>query len=218
MAEATGTGQGFYNPDVQLGTTRSADGTFSMVDTTRGDLPNVFLAGNAVSFYGYTGPALGLVTLYEDHINGGFAVYQGNAVDTWGDGQAFVGSFIGDWQNFVYSGAETTVNGQTAAVDAQYGMATTWDFYKNVFGRNGIDDQATSTFSYNHELDGLTGGPFDGASWSDNLFGMFYGDGSYPTNPNGFQELAALDVTGHELTHGVITTTAALVYDGESGA
>lgn len=212
-----GTGHGFYNPNVKIGTTRAKDGTFAMEDTTRGTLPNVFLSGDAITFYNYTGPALGLLTLYEDHLNGGFALYQGNKVDTWGDGKAFVGSFIGDPANFDYSYAETTVNGQTPAVDAQYGVGMTWDYYKHVFARDGIDDLGTSTFSYTHELDGFTGGPLDNASWSDALFGMFYGDGSWPFNPLGFQEIASMDVTGHEMTHGVTAATANLIYDGESG-
>jgi Zn-dependent metalloprotease len=216
-AATVGTGHGFYNPDVKLGTTRDRDGGFSMVDSTRGALPNVFLSGDAITFYTYVGPATGLITLYEDHLNGGFAVYEGNKVDTWGDGKAFVGSFIGDPANLDYSYAETTVNGQTPAVDAQYGVGTTWDYYKNVFDRNGIDDLGTSTFSYTHELDPLSGGPLDNASWSDELFGMFYGDGSWPFNPLGFQEVASMDVTGHEMTHGVTAATAGLIYDGESG-
>jgi Zn-dependent metalloprotease len=40
------------------------------------------------------------------------------------------------------------------------------------------------------------------AAWSPALFAMIYGDGDYPYNPNGRQEMAALDVTGHEMTHG----------------
>jgi Zn-dependent metalloprotease len=214
-AAAVGTGHGLYNQNVKLGTTKTG-ATFSMVDTTRGALPNVFLSSDAVTFYGYVGPDTGLVTLYEDHLNGGFAPYEGNPVDVWGDGQPFVGSFIGNPSDFVYSYAETTVNGQTPAVDAQYGVGMTWDYYKHVFGRNGIDDLGTSTFSYTHELD-FTGLPLDNASWSDQLFGMFYGDGSYPYNPLGFQEVASMDVTGHEMTHGVTAATAGLIYDGESG-
>jgi hypothetical protein len=46
---------------------------------------------------------------------------------------------------------------------------------------------------------------------------MFYGDGDYPANPNGFQEVAVIDVTGHELTHGVTASLSGLFYDGESG-
>jgi Zn-dependent metalloprotease len=226
-AAAVGLGHGLYNPAVPLGTTRHSDGTYSMVDTTRGTHPNPFLSPtcdtsvrDCGSNYAYTGPFTGLVTLYEDHSTFsswggyGFGVYQGNKVDTWGNGILYAGSFVGNWQDGVLSLTEETPNGQTPAVDAQYGVATTWDFYKHVFGRNGIDNLGTSTFTYNHQL---ANGPLDNASWSDAYFGMFYGDGTYPDDPNGFQEMAEMDVTGHEMTHGVTANTAALVYDGESG-
>jgi Zn-dependent metalloprotease len=221
-AAAVGTGHGFYNPSVQLGTTRNADRTYSMVDTTRGTLPNPWLTGTGPfdpPANGYTGPTKGLMTFYQDNANTtlGFSLYAGNRVDTWGDGQPYAGSFIGDWHDFVLSLTEGTPNGQTPAVDAQYGVSVTWDFYKNVFGRNGVDGLGTSTFTFNHELDPLFGGPLANASWSDNLFGMFYGDGDYPYNPNGFQETAAIDVTGHEMTHGVTGSTSQLYYQGESG-
>jgi Zn-dependent metalloprotease len=214
---SVGTGNGFYNKGVKLGTTKAKDGTFSMVDSTRGTLPNVFLSGDALTLWGYTGPAKGLLTVYDNYLSAtdpsqpNFILYEKNPIDTWGDGQVFVGSYIGDPANNDFSYAENTVNGQSAAVDAQYGVSMTWDYYKHVFGRNGIDDLGTSTFSYVHE------GPIDNADWDDDLFGMFYGDGSYPFNPDGFQEVMSMDVTGHEMTHGVTAATAGLIYDGESG-
>src|SRR5262249_18772462 len=36
-------------------------------------------------------------------------------------------------------------------------------------------------------------------------------------NPNGFTSVTALDIIGHEMTHGVTANSAALIYDGESG-
>jgi len=221
-AAAIGTGHGFYNQNVQLGTTRNADRTYSLVDTTRGTLPNPWLSGTGPfdpPAAGYTGPTNGLMTFYQDFqsLTLGFSLYAGNTVDTWGDGQPYAGSFVGDWHDYVLSYAEGTPNGQSPAVDAQYGVSATWDFYKNVFGRNGVDGLGTSTFTMSHMTDFLTGGPLANAWWSDNMFGMFYGDGDYPYNPNGFQEVASIDVTGHEMTHGVTGSTAQLVYDGESG-
>ena len=43
---------------------------------------------------------------------------------------------------------------------------------------------------------------------------MTYGDGNGTT----FTPLTAIDVTGHEITHGLTTFTADLVYQNESGA
>ena len=118
-----------------------------------------------------------------------------SATNTWGDGA-----------NYVENTSTTAPNGQTAAVDAMFGMAKSWDFYKNVFGRNGIDGKGTATYSRVH-----IGSAYDNAFWSDSCFCMTYGDGS------SFSTLTALDVAGHELSHGVCARTANLVYCGESG-
>ena len=118
-----------------------------------------------------------------------------SATNTWGDGA-----------NYVENTSTTAPNGQTAAVDAMFGMAKSWDFYKNVFGRSGIDGKGTATYSRVH-----IGSAYDNAFWSDSCFCMTYGDGT------GFTTLTALDVAGHELSHGVCARTANLVYCGESG-
>ncbi|GAA4836754.1 M4 family metallopeptidase [Kitasatospora terrestris] len=98
-------------------------------------------------------------------------------------------------------------NGQSAAVDAQYGAAATWDFYKNTFGRNGIRNDGVGAYSRVHY-----GRNYVNAFWSDSCFCMTYGDGASNTHP-----LTALDVSGHEMSHGVTANTAGLNYSGESG-
>ena len=97
---------------------------------------------------------------------------------------------------------------QTVAVDAQYGVAETWDFYKDTFGRLGIAGDGTGSYNRVHY-----GNSYSNASWSDSCFCMTYGDGD-GTNYNPF---ASLDVAGHEMTHGVTSRTAGLNYSGESG-
>ncbi|MER7843910.1 M4 family metallopeptidase [Kitasatospora sp. NPDC096077] len=98
-------------------------------------------------------------------------------------------------------------NQESAAVDAQYGAAATWDFYKNTFGRNGIRNDGVGAVSRVHY-----GTNYVNAFWSDTCFCMTYGDGASNTHP-----LTALDVAGHEMTHGVTSATAGLNYSGESG-
>ncbi|CAM5240807.1 Neutral metalloproteinase OS=Streptomyces tendae OX=1932 GN=GUR47_36250 PE=3 SV=1 [Streptomyces tendae] len=96
---------------------------------------------------------------------------------------------------------------QTAAVDAAYGAQTTWDFYKQTFGRNGIKNDGKAAYSRVHY-----GSNYVNAFWSDECFCMTYGDGTGNTNP-----LTSLDVAGHEMSHGVTSNTAGLEYSGESG-
>jgi zinc metalloprotease ZmpA len=98
-------------------------------------------------------------------------------------------------------------NAQSAAVDAQYGAAVTWDYYKNTFGRLGIRNDGVGAYSRVHY-----GTNYVNAFWSDSCFCMTYGDGSGNTHP-----LTELDVSGHEISHGVTSATAGLIYSGESG-
>ncbi|XUL87957.1 M4 family metallopeptidase [Streptomyces galilaeus] len=96
----------------------------------------------------------------------------------------------------------------SAAVDAQYGTNETWDYYKSVHGRNGIAGDGKGSYNRVHY-----GNNYNNAFWDDSCFCMTYGDG------DGTQlgPLVALDVAGHEMTHGVTSKTAALTYSGESG-
>lgn len=107
-------------------------------------------------------------------------------------------------------GTNLKTNTQTAATDAHYGMAMTWDYYLNVHGRQGVDGAGTPARSRVHYANA-----YNNAFWSDGCYCMTYGDGSgnYP----GFNPLVSLDVAGHEMTHGVTSRTAGLIYSGESG-
>ncbi|MGW0817817.1 M4 family metallopeptidase [Streptomyces viridiviolaceus] len=98
-------------------------------------------------------------------------------------------------------------NTETAAADAHYGAALTWDYYKNVHGRSGIRGDGVGAYSRVHY-----GNNYVNAFWSDSCFCMTYGDGSGNTHP-----LTSIDVAAHEMTHGVTSNTAGLVYSGESG-
>ncbi|MEV7070486.1 M4 family metallopeptidase [Streptomyces sp. NPDC093990] len=105
-------------------------------------------------------------------------------------------------------GTGATSDRATAAVDAQYGTDVTWDYYKNVHGRNGIGGDGKGSYNRVHY-----GSNYNNAFWDDSCFCMTYGDG------DGTQmgPLVSLDVAGHEMSHGVTSKTAALTYSGESG-
>ncbi|MEU3856261.1 M4 family metallopeptidase [Streptomyces sp. NPDC028722] len=105
-------------------------------------------------------------------------------------------------------GTGTAADRSSAAVDAQYGTDATWDYYKNVQGRNGIGNDGKGSYNRVHY-----GSNYNNAFWDDSCFCMTYGDGDGTT----FGPLVALDVAGHEMTHGVTAKSAALAYSGESG-
>ncbi|MCX5216026.1 M4 family metallopeptidase [Kitasatospora sp. NBC_00240] len=110
-----------------------------------------------------------------------------DADNTWGDGT------LGDRA--------------TVAVDAHYGIQATWDFYKNVLGRNGIKNDGVGARSFVHY-----GTNYGNAGWDDDSFSMVYGDGAVGSKP--FTEI---DVAGHEMSHGVTAATAGLLYFGDAG-
>ncbi|MEV6402854.1 M4 family metallopeptidase [Streptomyces bobili] len=105
-------------------------------------------------------------------------------------------------------GTGATADRATVAVDAQYGTDVTWDYYKNVHGRNGIGNDGKGSYNRVHY-----GNNYNNAFWDDSCFCMTYGDG------DGTQlgPLVSLDVAGHEMSHGVTSKTARLTYSGESG-
>ncbi|MEU8692292.1 M4 family metallopeptidase [Streptomyces sp. NPDC048665] len=67
-------------------------------------------------------------------------------------------------------GTGTTADRASAAVDAQYGTDMTWDFYKNVLGRNGIAGDGKSSYNRVHY-----GNSYNNAFWDDSCFCMTYG-------------------------------------------
>jgi Zn-dependent metalloprotease len=122
------------------------------------------------------------------------AVYT-NSTNTWGDGAQYISG-----------GSTTNANGQTAAVNAMWGARNTYDTLKNVLGWQSLDGKNTATYIAAH-----VNTAYDNAYYSDTCRCMFIGDGS------SFKSLGAIDVIGHEMSHGVTAATSNLTYSGESG-
>jgi Zn-dependent metalloprotease len=105
-------------------------------------------------------------------------------------------------------GTGSSSDSASAAVDAHYGAQTTLTYYLNVHGRDGIANDGNGALSRVHY-----GRRYNNAFWSDSCFCMTYGDGDGVA----LSPLVSLDVAAHEMTHGVTSRTADLVYSGESG-
>jgi Zn-dependent metalloprotease len=101
------------------------------------------------------------------------------------------------------------------AVDEAYdGSGATYDLYRDVYGRNSIDDRGMRLDSTVHYEQG-----YDNAFWNGQQ--MVYGDGDedLPEEERLFNRFTiALDIIAHELTHGVTQYEANLIYWGQSGA
>lgn len=91
-------------------------------------------------------------------------------------------------------------NRQSAAVDAHFGAAKTFDYYKLVHGRNGIFGDGRGVPSRVHYGNAYVNAFWDGSQ-------MTYGDGASNANP-----LTAIDVAGHEMSHGVTQALSGLCY------
>jgi len=172
-----GSGKSQYNGVVPLST--SADGDkFRMIDPLRGS----------------GGQFGGMAITNADHGSEAGEVFTHTA-NEWGDGLQYKAG-----------GSTTDANGQTAAVNAMWGLMNTYDMHKNVLGWHALDGQNTATFIAAHVNTG-----YDNAYYSDTCKCMFIGDGS------SFNSLGAIDVVGHEMGHGVTSATSNLLYFGESG-
>ncbi len=92
------------------------------------------------------------------------------------------------------------------ATDAHWGMEMTYDYYYSKHNRNSIDGNGYKLKSYVH-----FDNSYANAFWNGQF--MTFGDGNSSMNP-----LVALDIVGHEISHGLTSNTANLDYQDESGA
>jgi Zn-dependent metalloprotease len=144
LQTVTGMGKSQYNGDVPINTTL-VDGKYKMVDDSRG-----------------TGGMFGAMAITNaDHGTSAGNVYV-NDSNTWGDGKQYVAG-----------GPTTNANGQTAAVNAMWGLMNTYDALKNVLGWQSLDGHNTATYIAAH-----VNTAYDNAYYSDACRCMFIGDGS----------------------------------------
>jgi len=90
-------------------------------------------------------------------------------------------------------------------VSAAYNFSQTYDYFLAQHGRDSLDGQGGNITAIVR-----VGTKYDNASWNGNLRLMLFGT---------VQPYAgALDVVGHELTHGLTENSANLVYENQPGA
>jgi len=181
LQTVTGVGHSQYNGDVPIQTTLSGS-TYKMLDATRG-VGGTF-GGMAITNANHSP---------ESNPQAG-SIYT-NTTNTWGDGQ-----------NYISGGSTTNANGQTAAVNALWGLMNTYDTMNNVLGWKSLDGNNTATYIAVH-----VDNNYDNAFYESGCKCMYIGDGS------SFYSLGSIDVIGHEMGHGVTDATSNLTYSGESG-
>jgi len=150
---------------------------------------------------------LGNVGLVANSVSGGYELTDpsrgnGQTLDAKNSSNTFFSAAFKDADNVW--GNNATSDRASAAADAHYGVAATWDYFKAVHGRNGIKNDGRGVKSHVHY-----GSNYFNAAWDGTQ--MIYGDGDAN---NGFTPLVAVDVAGHEMSHGVTGSTAKLGYYG----
>ncbi|ALN78183.1 thermolysin metallopeptidase, catalytic domain protein [Lysobacter antibioticus] len=154
--------------------------------------------------------------LLRDDKRGGGTLHNtgGTVVDLYFGGGDFTAPPMFDKDNVW--GNEQMSNIERTGVEAHYGVSKTWDYYKKLYDRvgifgdsKGVESFVNVTFSIFHFID--AGGT--NAFWDGEAKRMVYGNGDYGiSNP-----VVALDVAGHEMSHGVTQATSNLAYAGDAG-
>jgi hypothetical protein len=98
----------------------------------------------------------------------------------------------------------------TAAADVHYGYAASYDYFLNMFGRQGIYDSNKSGMVAQSRLN--LGRSWNNTSWYKGQMTFGIGDGII------FNPFTSLEIVAHVFTHGLIDATANLIYSEESGA
>jgi len=114
----------------------------------------------------------------------------------------------------MYQHIGNTVNSWTqtpTGVSAHFNAGRAYDYFKNVHGRESISGSGQNILSFVNVAN-EDGTSLGNAFW--NGLGIYYGNGDNQFLPLG----RGIDVAGHEMTHGVVQSTADLQYFGESGA
>jgi Zn-dependent metalloprotease len=107
--------------------------------------------------------------------------------------------------------------GDAAADEAYDGLGATYELFLEEYGRCSIDDRDMPLIASVHYQRSYDNAFFDGEQ-------MVFGDGDeddedMPAEERLFNRFTiAVDIMGHELTHGVTDRTAGLVYRDQSGA
>ncbi len=111
---------------------------------------------------------------------------------------------------FFLTSTNNTWSASAKAVSAHYNAGRAYEYFRVTHTRNSINGKGGNVDSYINVTDESV--QMDNAFWNGEA--MFYGNGKdyFTALPK------ALDVAGHEISHGVIQNTANLRYQGESGA
>lgn len=161
--------------------------------------------GTAITVYSGTQP------ITTDHTGTTYRLREtgrGNGIQTFNLKKGINYSAAVDFTDANNNWNNVNTNQDQYATDAHWGAEKTYDYYFSRYGRNSIDNAGMAIKSYVHYSTGYLNAFWDGTR-------MTYGDGD---DSDGNKPLTALDICGHEITHGLTSFTSNLNYSYEPGA
>lgn len=149
-----------------------------------------------------------------------------NGTDWDGNGTAING-LTGNITEYTNATPNFTSAAVKAPVEVHWAMKTAYDYYLNVHNRNSYDGNGSIIRNYyninfNRDAAGAGQSPESGinaaAIDTQGIVAMVYGSGIYQGLSGYFNPFVGIDVAGHEYSHLMVSRTADLAYEGESGA
>ncbi len=147
---------------------------------------------------------------------------------SWDGNGTAAGGLTGNITEYTNATANFTTVAVKAPVEVHWAMKTAYDYYLNVHNRNSYDGNGSIIRNYyniNFNRDTTTGAgqaPESGinaaAIDTQGIVAMVYGNGIYQGLSGYFNPFVGIDVAGHEYSHLMVSRTANLAYQGESGA
>jgi Zn-dependent metalloprotease len=144
-----------------------------------------------------------------------------------GNGSAASG-LTGTINEYSNSTANYTAAATKPAVEVHWAMEKAHDYYVNRHNRNSYDGSGSIIRNYyniNFNRNTTTGAgqtPIDGTNAAaidqQGIVAMVYGSGLYQGQAGYFGPIVGIDVAGHEYSHLMVSRTANLAYQAESGA
>lgn len=113
--------------------------------------------------------------------------------------------------NYIFGNSNNTWN-NPKAVSAHFNAAESYEYYRGIHSRNSINSSGGNIVAFINVAES-DGSDMDNAFW--NGAAMFYGNGDQAFS-SPLQK--SLDTGGHEMTHGVVGSSAGLIYQGQAGA
>lgn len=197
-------------------------------NTTTFISPLVDTSSNSLTFYKGSQP----ITV--DSYNGGYRLKDNGRNIHTQDGTGWSGGGIpglgltGTINEYINSTPNFTSTETKPPVEVHWAMKTSYDYYINRHNRNSYDGSGSIIYNYynvNFNRNPTTGAgqdPISGVNAAaidtQGIVAMVYGNGLYQGQPGYFNPFVPLDVAGHEYSHLIVSRTANLAYQAESGA